>query len=399
MLNTSRLITAAEVAQNIETRLSELTGQTPEWLDASTMEEAYPRRELFTEGWRVAVRFSDGVVRRFDTIMTLGLPSVPVRTALVDHPPSMTWPHVESDGVLCLLSNIAECDPDDPAEVAENLFGRSVQLVEELLEGKIVERDFREEFLTYWAYQHHEDGANLLSLVNPEPPSRVVRIWQGEGLYVVGETAPALRQWLRSRFGVHIDTRTRAGVFIWLDTPLLPAEYPETTADLRELAVAAGPNACDALGEASATSPNSLVTIIGADGRNGPGLIAVRAIRPLRLGTPWRSATDPLTRGFRPGSMHKSVALNRYFGTRKVIRSSLKRADANWIHGRSRDCRTPRLLDSDVVVIGCGSIGAPVACLLARSRRRRQVGSSRLRRVELAERRPTSPWRYCGWTQ
>ena len=26
----------------------------------------------------------------------------------------MTWPHVESDGILCLLPDMAECDPDDP---------------------------------------------------------------------------------------------------------------------------------------------------------------------------------------------------------------------------------------------------------------------------------------------
>ena len=31
-----------------------------------------------------------------------------------------------------------------------DLLNRSVRLVEELLEGGIVERDFREEFVTYW---------------------------------------------------------------------------------------------------------------------------------------------------------------------------------------------------------------------------------------------------------
>ena len=76
----------------------------------------------------------------------------------------MTWPHVESDGILCLLPNMAECDPDDPFAVAENLLHRSVQLVEELIEGSIVERDFREEFLTYWAYKAHANGSNFFQL-------------------------------------------------------------------------------------------------------------------------------------------------------------------------------------------------------------------------------------------
>ena len=372
MPNTPVLASADEAAPEIKARLAELTGQTPEWLDGQAMEDAYPRRSFFTGGWRVRVRFTDGAVRRFDTLVTADYPTVPVRTALVDHPPPMTWPHVESDGVLCLLPNMAECDPDDPPGVAENLFGRSVRLVEELLEGTIVECDFREEFLTYWAYRHHENGSSLFSLLRPEPPSRVVRVWRGEGLHVVGDDAPTLAQWVRRRYGSRVDTRTRSAAFIWLDMPPLPGEYPETAADLRRLAVATGPDASAALGEAVVGQPDSVMVMMGAAGRMGPGLIAAAALSPRRSGARRRSGADPLTKGFRPGRMPKGVALNRYFGAGPVVRSSVQRADASWIHGRGRDCRTPRLLDSTVVVVGCGSVGGPVACLLA------QAGTGRL---------------------
>ena len=77
------------------------------------------------------------------------------------------------------------------------------------------------------------------------------------------------------------------------------------------------------------------------------------------------TGADPLTKGFRQGRMTKRVALSRYFGAGPAIRSSVQRADATWVHGRGRDSRSPRLLDSTVVVVGCGSVGAPVACLLA----------------------------------
>ena len=125
-------------ALRLEARLRELTEQVPERLDAQAIARCYPRRR-FVAGWRVGVTFTDGNLRRIDVVATVGFPSFPVRTALVDHPPFMTWPHVESDGVLCLLPNMAECDPDDPCAVAENLLNRSVRLVEELLEGTIVE--------------------------------------------------------------------------------------------------------------------------------------------------------------------------------------------------------------------------------------------------------------------
>jgi hypothetical protein len=46
---------------------------------------------------------------------------------------------------------------------------------------------------------------------------------------------------------------------------------------------------------------------------------------------------------------------------------SIQRADAPWVHGRDRDPRTARLLAATVVLIGCGSVGAPVAGALAQA--------------------------------
>ena len=360
-----------EAALMLEARLRERAGQAPERLGAQVIGRCYPRRP-YVSGWRVGVTFSDDVMRRIDVVASAGFPSIPVRTALVDRPPFMTWPHIEADGILCLLPNMAECDPDDPCAVAENLLGRSVRLVEELLEGSIIERVFREEFLTYWAYKSHEDGTRFYSLLTPGPPSRVVRAWRGKGYEIIGEDARTLAQWVRRRFGHEIHTTTEEAVFIWLPKPPLPVDYPKTASDLRALAVAAGQDAAMALGQAALGEPDQLVAVLGALGRVGPGLIAVKARNPRSLNSgPW-SATDPLSKGFRPGRVPKSLLLDRYFGTGSVVRSSVQRADPNWVHGRTRDPRTVKLLGSTVVVAGCGSVGAPVVCTLA------QAGTGRI---------------------
>ena len=358
-------------ALQLEARLREVTGQIPERFDARATARCYPRRR-YVAGWRVGITFADEKLRRFDVVATAGFPSVPVRTALVDHPPFMTWPHVESDGILCLLPNMAECDPDDPCAVAENLLNRSIRVVEELLEGTIVERDFREEFLTYWAYKVRADTSHLVSLLTPAPPSRVVRVWRGEGLEIVGEDAMTLAHWVRRRFGAEVDVTTEEAAFLWLRTPLLPADYPDRASDLRALAVAAGEDAVAALGRAAVGEPDHLVAILGATGRGGAGLIAVKVPNPKLSSSHPRSAAQPLSKGFRPGHTPKTVLINRYFGAGSVIRSSVQRADANWVHGRGRDPRTGKLLDSTVVVAGCGSVGAPVACTLA------QAGAGRI---------------------
>lgn len=366
MLERALPLSWRQAALGLEARLRELTGQAPERLSAQVIDSCYPGRH-WVAAWRVSVTFSDSVVRRIDVLATVAFPMVPVRTALVEHPDSMTWPHVESDGVLCLLPNMAECDPDDPSAVAENLLCRSIRLIEELLEGTIIERDFREEFLTYWAYKIHSDGAHLFSLLTPAPPSRVVQVWKGEDLEVVGEDAKSVADWVRRRFGANVETTTAAAAFLWLGRPPLPADYPDTASDLRSLAAAVGDDAVGVLDQAAIDEPDYLVAILGAAGRGGSGLIGVKVPNPKHLRVHPRSAAEPLSKGFRPGRTPQPLLLGRYFGASPVTRSSVQRADARWVHGRDQDPRTPRLLAATVILFGCGSVGGPIACTLAQS--------------------------------
>lgn len=355
-----------QAALRLESTLRELTGQAPERMDSASIGSCYPTRR-WVAAWRVSVVFSDGVTRRIDILATAGFPTVPVRTALVDHPEFMTWPHVERDGILCLLPNMAECDPDDPSAVAANLLHRSIRLIEELLEGTIVDRDFQDEFLTYWAYKAHTSGANLYSLIAPTPPSRVVQVWKGKGLEVVGEDARSLAQWVRRRFGEDVDTKTDDAAFLWLGEPPLPAAYPEKASDLHALAAKLGSDAKTVLEQAAAGEPDHLVVVLGATGRGGPGLISVKAPNPNCLKSTSQSAREPLSKGFRPGRTPMLVLLGRFFGGGPVIRTSMQRADADWVHGRGADPRTERLLGATVVLVGCGSVGAPIACALAQT--------------------------------
>ena len=206
------------------------TEQDPERLHPREIKRRYPRRK-FVAGWRIRTRFSDGNDRFIDIVVTNFFPNSSVRTALVDPPPFLTWPHVEDDGILCLLPNMAECDPDDPIAVAENILNRSMRLIEDLIEGLIVDRDFREEFLTYWWYKSVKDGLRLHSILKPAPPSRVVQLWTNSALEIVGEDNSSLSQWVRNRFGSEVDTTTEKSAFIWLSTPPLPAKYPEMASD------------------------------------------------------------------------------------------------------------------------------------------------------------------------
>lgn len=355
-----------QAALRLEATLRELTGQVPERLDQATLASCYPTRR-WVAAWRISVLFSDGVTRHIDIVAGAGFPTTPVRTALVDHPKPMTWPHVESDGVMCLLPNMAEWDPDDPSAVAANLLHRSIRLIEELLEGTIVDRDFREEFVTYWGYKAHARGTNLYSLIAPAPPSRLIRVWRGKGLEVIGDDQRSLAQWVRRRFGDSVSAKTEEAALLWLGEPLLPAQYPETAADLYALAGGIGEDATALLDQAAGTEPDYVLAVLGAVGRGGAALVGVKALNPKRLKGRPRAPTEPLSKGFRPGRTPRAILHERFFGTTAVNRTLVQRAEADWVHGRGQDHRTTRLLDAMVVVVGCGSVGAPVACALAQA--------------------------------
>lgn len=356
-----------QAALRLEAVLREKTGQAPERLAPATIAVDYPSRDWIVGAWRIAVVFSDGVARRIDLVAGPGFPSTPVRTALVDHPEPMTWPHVESDGILCLLPNLAEWDPDDPCEVALNLLGRSVRLVEELLEGDIVERDFREEFVTYWAYQAHGRGDKIISLVEPRAPSREVCVWRGHGIEVFGEDVDALASWVHRRFGSSKAEKTEAAAFLWLEEPLLPAQYPQTAADLHALAAEIGNDALQVLENAASGEPDEIMALLCAQGRGGAAVIGVKTLNPKRRKRRPGGPDDPVSKGYRAGHAPTPLVIGRLFGPDPVYRTLVNRADAAWIHGRGKDSRTQRLLDATVVLIGCGSVGGPVACSLVQA--------------------------------
>jgi sulfur-carrier protein adenylyltransferase/sulfurtransferase len=96
-----------------------------------------------------------------------------------------------------------------------------------------------------------------------------------------------------SRFGANVETTTVDAAFLWLGQPPLPADYPETSSELRALAVAVGDDAVGALDQAAFGEPDYLVAILGATGRGGPGLIGVKAPNPKHLPTHPRSVAEP----------------------------------------------------------------------------------------------------------
>lgn len=315
----------------------------------------------FVSGYRISVEFSDGA-RRLDLLIPPGFPWKAGRIGLVDRPPFLTWPHIEKNGLICLAPSTMTINPEDPVGVAQYLLGDACGLVEKLIRGEL-EEDLRSEFLSYW--NHAATGGSIVSLVKPAGPTREVRLWRGKQRYIVGDDETSIQRWLENRDGVKPSGfRTEPTGFYFLPQPPLPVAYPASGDMLRRLVSAAGADALKIFDRLVEANPEKLLSLFCAPTVHGPVLAATMVSRPLkeRYGP-----HEPLARGFRPGRVPSDVVRSRYLGGGAIENLAVERADPSWVHGRGHDHRAMQLNGKTVAVVGCGSVGAPVAIALVQA--------------------------------
>ena len=321
--------------------------------------EQYKERGV-THGWRMPS--SDAQPIALDIIVDGNFPYSAPRVALPKKksggPPE--WPHVESDGVLCLFSEQTTFSSQHPVDVTKVVLNEALELVKNCRNGDIID-DFRDEFLSYWSIGTDKNVPPFISLITPNGPSRNVIVWYSRDIYVCADDRDTLDGWLTRLRGKkpNNDSMFQKGVLVWLPQPMIPSEYPSAARDVNSLVKEhAAPVALELLQECIVTEPRSLDVIFGAPTEHGICFATVRLFRPRE---------KEIIKGFRPGHISREVLISRYLGTNKIIRSKVSRADHNWVHGRDQDVRQNSLKKSRVLMLGCGAIGGSVARLLAQS--------------------------------
>lgn len=199
------------------------------------------RGRAYLLGWRVAVDFSDGVRRELHILADEHFPYTAPRVVVEDGPDVLTWPHLEADGFLCVLPSDSAVSSEDTIGVVKYVLVEACRLIEDNAAG-INSEDFRSEFVSYW-----ELAVKFISLLDPRGPSRRVSVWRGQRSRVVGESLQILHRWLPrwgAKKGKGQDYTLHDGVLIWLPEPLLPQEYPSTSADIGISSVGAGGSGC-----------------------------------------------------------------------------------------------------------------------------------------------------------
>ena len=321
-------------------------------------------------GWCVVVDdFADDIVRELHVLIDSQFPYTPPRIAVADAPEILEWPHLERNGVLCMLPPDASVSVEHPVSVVKYLLDEACVLIDECICG-INTDDFRSEFHSYWLFASGTSIPKIISIVDPKGPNRRIQMWRGKEVYVAGEDVNSLMCWMSRRRGknhVDHDYRLHDSVLIWLPQPLIPAEYPTRVADIWDIARNRSDGSSDILEETAATGADEINIVFGAPTSNGACFGAV-SVHPPALTKRSKGKRNLLGAGFRQGRVPKHISAHRYLtSTAQLKKHPVIRADSSWIHGRDQDVSQGHLRNKRVTVIGCGSLGGSIVKLLAQA--------------------------------
>ncbi len=314
--------------------------------------ERLARRIRAEAGWRLPLGSDcDTGGYGVDLVVDRAFPRTMPTLYLVRPPPLNTWPHVEANGKLCLWADGVLPGDQTPTQIIDDSLGKAWTLIQESSSGNNASH-FQDEFISYWNRAITPKTPDVWSTVEANGPSRPITVLAGPGQVLAADTDADADAWLLNSARLSLRRRTH-GVLAWLPEALMPAEYPNSAADLLGLLHAKAPEALPMLEAAAAEDPQTLWVMLGTSTPNGPALAAVALERGRR-----RSLVG---HGYRPGRTPGKTALNRWLPGCTILRLAVERCDAAWVHGRGRDPRFEMLRKSKVAVLGCGSVGSRIA--------------------------------------
>lgn len=329
-------------------------------------------RELAREGHRFAGWFAELRVdgRLFGVRILLGrnFPFHPPEILLQDTSLYLKFPHVEKTGRLCLTSGPASFSPARPKEMMKYLLDQACQLLADSVSGANRE-DFIIEFQSYWPGHLVEKATPFWSVLTHKEETRLVHCWSGNKFTLFAETPAECREWVKNLNGGVLPKGMEIipSVFVWSNKPIYPEDYPATSAAFRRLAQASHANIDQTLIQIAPQDSRTLPVIFGFATAAGPVFAGLVLKEPKISDVTGKGVRNCKGDGFRQGKMPREVLLNRYFGAMSAMGANVFRADAAWIHARGGNGSNAELGKKRVGIFGCGSLGADVAFLLAKS--------------------------------
>lgn len=261
-----------------------------------------------------------------------------------------SWPHVEQAGLLCLRSSLCTASITDRVEA-------HLSDAKELLSFSEPKRraEFEREFISYWSRRATNSIRDALvwSLVTPGQKTRELAYFYDirSRRHLIADDRDSLKCWLRNAGTNPSDKQIYTSWLFRLSRPWIPCEFPEKGEEITNLL------------------PTDIVRKCLIPGRQLPFLVEVSTKTGAAFAAVVLRGAEhrEVQKGFRHMSKVPAKNIVNSYAGRPVERLNVARVDGSWVHGRDHPSSYPLVKKRKVAVIGCGAIGAAVACLLAQA--------------------------------
>lgn len=277
------------------------------------------------------------------------------------------YPHVDENNLLCVIPPHSTSTQDRISVLIQDLLRKAEELLKESFEGKN-RSDFITEFHNYWGDQNLRSF--FWTLVQPGPPTRKITYFNGNSFILLAENGNIGEKWLRNRYPKSDSSVLQFDptLFIWLEKPLYPEEFPKTNKAFSDLLAVNSPKEYDMLVEVIPKSKPRLPVVFGFSTENGPALGGIWINEPQKSSGQYGSQKrSTKLDGFRPQSVPQNVLALRYLTSMKITPEKVQRVDSEWVHTRGGTNYSNQLAKSKVAILGCGSLGADIAVSLAKA--------------------------------
>lgn len=341
-----------------------LVGRWPGTLevDSATLARLYPGRR-FSCGWHIAggeLGLPESLIVALEREHAFQVP----RVAVGRRPEPCEMPHLESDGVFCLLPSSTPVRLPVTGELAVHLVEQAVSAYLDAQTGANRE-DFLDEFQTYWTLSNTAARGVFAWLRDFTQTRTVYTANMGKGV-MVADFAEGIEDWFKKRGSSVTRRDIRKATFVRLREPLYPIDYPSNSAELLGLLRARCPDAVELV--LSSIRLGEDMVVVWCFEHNGQHVLGA-TLTPILQRFP-----HPLNRGqaFLSGRnrwrvpmdlLHARLVQARFPTSRAMV----VRADSDFLVARTTGKVDGAVRKLKVVVIGCGAVGATTALLLAQA--------------------------------
>ncbi|WP_377894799.1 ThiF family adenylyltransferase [Alteromonas sp. R78001] len=316
-------------------------------------------KDGYVAGWSFPSPVEE--VSKFWLLIDAEFPYSVPRVVIKGTSEAMLWPHVESDGRLCLSGDNASIATHEIKLILDHVLHEACCLLKENSEGLNTE-DFVDDFNAYWLRSFDEATTTTRTLLETTESSIFVRAWHGKSFYFVAENNEKINNWLKNYLGKIENPTINEAALIWLKELPTPAKYPSTAREIRIYIKNFSIGGLPIFDKLITAEPNrSVIILMGKTAKGEIKSFGIELRKPSRIVQGNRKKDLPYNKGFRKGKVPATIITNHY----KIRKTTVK--DVNSCSSRLPANISSVLSKKSVAIVGCGSLGSFVAMQLAQS--------------------------------